>query len=654
MVQYFRNYIVRPAGSLSAASTVDSLSSSFICNINEANTLVPPPYSRAASPEIGFTPQFQQQYMMPRSASQLVSQNVNTGVILSSGAGGNINDNSITSGPYEMNSSTNGNVHIYSGRGTHYGHVSSQINTSGLGRLSGLNGSTNERPSQYNANITEFENDVPYNNDPAEEFSNSDQVNANVINNINSSADLRALPNSSGFVQSQSDQHFPYITNSNSSISDIFVNNSCAAGIGGGNMTNRQQRSENSSIIESVSGSGAFVHPQVGGTPVIYSNGCIKPNPLHRVSTNPNHFQAESSSSRHPVFYQSNNSLCGISVTVPTGFEFERSMMSNDNEIRDLQFLRRSLETCCQLLQQQQKIPSANFAAVDSPLRINDASKKYIDDGLLRSSMTSGTCSGVSSLANVGTPSSPPQATSPTGEVKEILDQIRQLQEGVTKYEEDLVFRTSTRPTLHHTMSSPSPVINKSTSPVSLGQLQRISTMPEQQILTEVAKSTRTVDSTSDNSLTNSVQSISSTPSVIAGKQAPKVANSKSLNNNNTSTTSGFAFTSTSKRPSTLQNNKKRFYASKPPNKALYIPMMATNQLPSSSRCTILKSPVTSVVNSNFFINRGSRSRKGWISRSAPTTPATPLPPSYIGDDSPLLNDHDEDPEGEQSAEMDN
>lgn len=50
MVHYFRNYIVRPVGSLSATSTVDSLSSSYICTVNEANTIVPPPYSRAASP----------------------------------------------------------------------------------------------------------------------------------------------------------------------------------------------------------------------------------------------------------------------------------------------------------------------------------------------------------------------------------------------------------------------------------------------------------------------------------------------------------------------------------------------------------------------------------------------------------------------------
>lgn len=46
MVQYFRNFIVRPAtaasgGTISATSTFDSLSSSFIC-VNEA---IPPPYS---------------------------------------------------------------------------------------------------------------------------------------------------------------------------------------------------------------------------------------------------------------------------------------------------------------------------------------------------------------------------------------------------------------------------------------------------------------------------------------------------------------------------------------------------------------------------------------------------------------------------------
>ncbi|KAF5292616.1 hypothetical protein FQA39_LY13949 [Lamprigera yunnana] len=52
MVQYFRNYIVRPVGTLSATSTMDSLGSSFICNAtNEANTIIPPPYSCTGSLE---------------------------------------------------------------------------------------------------------------------------------------------------------------------------------------------------------------------------------------------------------------------------------------------------------------------------------------------------------------------------------------------------------------------------------------------------------------------------------------------------------------------------------------------------------------------------------------------------------------------------
>ncbi|XP_066995523.2 uncharacterized protein [Anabrus simplex] len=50
MVQYFRNYIVRPVGSVSATSTADSLSSGFLCSAaNEANTIIPPPYSCAGS-----------------------------------------------------------------------------------------------------------------------------------------------------------------------------------------------------------------------------------------------------------------------------------------------------------------------------------------------------------------------------------------------------------------------------------------------------------------------------------------------------------------------------------------------------------------------------------------------------------------------------
>ncbi|KAF4525701.1 hypothetical protein B566_EDAN011493 [Ephemera danica] len=55
MVQYFRNYIVRPVGSLSAASTVDSLSSSFTCGAGGVGD-VPPPYPGALPPSAAPSP----------------------------------------------------------------------------------------------------------------------------------------------------------------------------------------------------------------------------------------------------------------------------------------------------------------------------------------------------------------------------------------------------------------------------------------------------------------------------------------------------------------------------------------------------------------------------------------------------------------------
>jgi hypothetical protein len=70
MVQYFRNYIVRPVGSISGTSTVDSLSSSFICNGN-----APPSYSRAQSPDLSISIR---NYPMPRSASQACTLDTNT------------------------------------------------------------------------------------------------------------------------------------------------------------------------------------------------------------------------------------------------------------------------------------------------------------------------------------------------------------------------------------------------------------------------------------------------------------------------------------------------------------------------------------------------------------------------------------------------
>ncbi|XP_037937266.1 uncharacterized protein LOC119672660 [Teleopsis dalmanni] len=567
MVQYFRNYIVRPAGSgLSAASTVDSLSSSFICNANEANTLVPPPYSRAASPDLGFSSHFQ--FALPRSASQLVCPNGNGQQDLSG-------NNMVAQQAY------------------HYQHRN-------LGHNIAINNSL-MGSSTYTTHMRNSNSDHFHNEDSAGS-SRSGSADGSNNDGVVGESEHRTT----GFMQSQSDQHFRYIANSNS-VSDIFVNNTSVTNAG----IMEDDRLSNGSAATEIS----TTHPQAGGTPVIYSNGCIKPKPLHRVSTNPTQFNE---AKREPL-YNSCNSIEGIAITVPVAAN------STNTEFRDLHLLRRSLETCCQLLQQQNQQSQNNFTISGSPIRINELTKKFTDEGL-RSYVTSGTCSGVSSLANIGTPSSPPQATSPTGEVKEILDQIRQLHEGVS-YEDILLFNS--RPALQHTMSSPSPNHTNTNSIESNIKLQRCATMIEQQnVCTSSSNAIFAAEGPNHTTIPNTN---------IKSQQNPQHNSSNSIKSINSIV---------SMRPSTLQQSKKKFYTSKP-NKAMYIPMMSN---PSPPGRYMLKSPVGSV-GVNFFTNRG-RVRRGWISRSAPTTPGTSLPPNRLGDDSPLLNEHDEDQEGEQNAEL--
>ncbi|KAH8343181.1 hypothetical protein KR059_006248 [Drosophila kikkawai] len=454
MVQYFRNYIVRPAagGSLSAASTVDSLSSSFICNANEANTLVPPPYSRAASPELGL-----HHYVAHAHAH---------------GGHGGAGVNHLRSMEQAQQVQT-APVH-------HYGlpRSASQL----------------VEPDVYQPRVMPVQAQhyatVALGSAPGGGALYSTRLHASHEEGVGI-----------GYLQSQSDQHFRYMANSSSSLSDIFVNNSCVAGIlpenpgvgiggGGGAGGGASQSAESGAATQAASlnslAMGGMCASGTGasggsGTPVIYSNGCIQPNPLH------------------------------------------------------------SLENCCQ--------PSAQ-------------------------------ASGVSSLANIGTPGSPPQATSPTGEVREILDQIRQLQAGVS-YEQLLLDGTGAKPRLQHTLSTPS---------------------NSQQVL----------------------QPILTTSASISGGGG-----------------SGSGLSS---------GRSKKFFGSgskSQPNKALYIPMAAIGSASGSGgaqRC-VLKSPVSSVVSgASFFVNRGRVARKGWITRSAPTTPGSALPPNRLGDDSPLLlNEHDED-----------
>lgn len=80
-------------------------------------------------------------------------------------------------------------------------------------------------------------------------------------------------------------------------------------------------------------------------------------------------------------------------------------------------------------------------------------------------------------------------------------------------------------------------------------------------------------------------------------------------------------------RPSSL--HRKDFFA----KKVRYVSI-------TNSGSKNVRSPLGSGCSS--ILGKG-RSRKGWISKSAPTTPGTALPPCFLDDDSPLLNEQDED-----------
>ncbi|KAH8409019.1 hypothetical protein KR009_005322, partial [Drosophila setifemur] len=471
MVQYFRNYIVRPAaggGSLSAASTVDSLSSSFICNANEANTLVPPPYSRAASPELGLH-------------HYVAHAHAHNGHLRS------IEQQQHQSHPHQQQQMQH-QMQATPMAAVHYGMPRSASQLVDADAYHQPRMMPQQHQQQQQQQAQQHYATVALGTSPGGGALYSTRLHASHEEGVGLGVGL-GVGMGVGYLQSQSDQHFRYMANSSSSLSDIFVNNSCVAGMmpdgggaGGGALQGAesgvatQAASLNSLAMGGLVGSGGGAGG-VGalasggpGTPVIYSNGCIQPNPLH------------------------------------------------------------SLENCCQ--------PSAQ-------------------------------ASGVSSLANIGTPGSPPQATSPTGEVREILDQIRQLQAGVSYEQLLLSGGTGAKPRLQHTLSTPS---NSQQAPM-------------QPILT-------------------------------------------------TSASSG-------------SGKSKKFFSSgsQQPNKALYIPMAAIGAGSSGAQRCVLKSPVSSVVSgASFFVNRGRVARKGWITRSAPTTPGSALPPNRMGDDSPLLlNEHDED-----------
>ncbi|XP_055588335.1 dual specificity protein kinase splA isoform X2 [Uranotaenia lowii] len=532
MVQYFRNYIVRPVGSLSGASTVDSLSSSFICTANEANTLVPPPYSRAASPDLSMSVR---NYAMPRSASQQACT--------LEGAGGGHRPNSVPNGSYYTVIGDFPGSHRFMLRSSESAHFNNQQVDSGSGEgRSGVDsgGGTSEQSSSGHMS-----------------GSQSDHYRFSVHNSNNNNSEIS---NPVGLIYTQQNASTTMQSSRQSSVD--------------GSLDNAQPASEHSNNNNITSNSNNNNN----------NNNASNSTAAHRNSlTNAN-------------IYSSCGSIGGVSITMPA---------NSKSDYQDLHALRRSLETCCQILQQQQKQAkfqsqqqtSSGFTAnsEDSPVNI-DLAKKF--EGFRNSYIGSNTGSNVSSLANLGTPDSPPRATSPTGEVRELLEQIRQLQNisAANSTSEGIIIINPQLP--------PNPANNASTN--------------------------------ASNSSINATGSAATAPPTATGHI---------------------------RRPSSLIS-KKKFFSKTPSqasglgsHKAMYIPINSNqNGQPGSSGRSTLRSPsaVASAAAAGL-LGRG-RSRYNWMSKSAPTTPGTTLPPGsssvasgLIGDNSPLLlNEQDED--GEQNV----
>lgn len=505
MVQYFRNYIVRPVGSLSATSTVDSLSSSFICNANEANTLIPPPYSRAGSPNIPIN--IQDYSSMPRSASQLCSLEQNQRSI-----------------PVVM---TNGNL---DGEITLYRHYNDFTNeTAGIGGCGGVNGGGGGGGggggSGDDASFVQFRR-TPNSVSFQELHSNS--TNENVPCSPHSSSNnIRANPNynNTDADRFDDDRHI--------SVAET-------------QSLNAQQTLNMNVTIEH--------EPR--------KMNILKSSKMQNQPNMPNSFSYSNSSNG---FFDSYESIdddvndCGrtmalasqsmLAASTPTG-----ATIRNFNDLNGLQSNRSNEE---KPLNVSRSLPFSEESPVNA-----DILKKY---GMsMRGYTDSMSGSAVSSLANFDSPTSPPQATSPTGEIRELLEQIRQLQQNAN-------------------------------SPDGL-------TAHQQQ---------------HGDAHSGAATTISNESSSIGAE---------AYDGDESSTSTGMInkIQPTNQRPSTLQQNRRSH-----PRTRFFAMSGAKN----------LRSPIGSGNLLHFSLNR-----KNWISKSAPTTPGQ-APVSYINDDSPLLNEHDEDAE---------
>lgn len=492
MVQYFRNYIVRPVGSLSATSTVDSLSSSFICTANEQNTLVPPPYSRAASPDLPL---------------------------------------SMSAGQY------------------------SHVHHAGMPRSASQQGCSLEQYSYRPVPIFSPRTDDPLNASMMVAAASSSRSRTPTPTSANGSNNTYI--NQQHQRQKQKQPHYhPHAMRMSESVNfqTIYLNNSTNSSENNINQVILSSQSDQSlrphvSMMHSKSSGSVTFGGAAGGTT---SSTAALHAQQRNISKQTNGGDTAQYSSTNAIY-----NSCG-SVEDGNNGSGTRGAAMRRQDSDEVDGLRRSLDACCQILQQQQQnqqqqllqyppskqVPCNSFSE-ESPVN-PDMLRKYVDG--MRSYVNSNTGSAVSSLANIGSPDSPPRATSPTGEVKELLEQIRQLQR---------------------------------------------------------------------ESSTDGIEAVSEpqADSTLTATSALKPA--------------------LMKRPSSLHQTRMDFFSKS--NKSRYFPIS------SAAIAKSIRSPIGAAGGYASLLSGKGRGRKGWVSRSAPTTPGTAMPPCFLDDDSPLLNEQDED-----------
>lgn len=517
MVQYFRNYIVRPVGSLSATSTVDSLSSSFICNANEANTLIPPPYSRAGSP----LPNSIQDYAsMPRSASQVCSMEQMQ------------NQRSI---PVVLSNQN------YDGE---------QVT---LYRDYNVFGGVQFRPASNHTRQL-------YNTLSTDDITNIAIAPNNTTNNNNNHTEINNLDNAIAHhapTTHNNNRHSSYNNPSADTGSGgyAFVRNSCDLSKTCDVITDAQQQQQSFNNINDATIAQDLLNRCTNAktTKILQS----KTNLSFSNSTNgffDSYDSMEDETNNYVLNMPPLNKQAMI-ITTPTDCVAGASSI---REFNDLDVAQQNRHKHFNVINEQKtmdKLSSLPFSE-ESPVN-TEMLKKYNFKHCGYNDSRSG--SAVSSLANIDSPESPPQATSPTGEIRELLEQIRQLQQNANTLDEYA---------MNDVQSGAGTTISNESSSFGFGDAYD-----------------------GDESSTSS-------------RIQPMIY----------------------KRPSTLQQQNRRSQS-----RTRFFPVAAAKNL---------RSPVGAGNLLGF-----NRSRINWMSKSAPTTPGTAMPTSYLNDDSPLLNEHDEDAE---------